>query len=104
MVMIALCSSLIGAVMGTRFRVQVLFPAAMLGLCDRGAVAVLKGSTISSAITAAIAMFGFAADRVSRRTFHPLLHGGVPGRIAPFAAFDRRPKLIRSASALISLM
>ncbi len=54
MVMIALCSSLIGAVMGTRFKVQVLFPAAMLGCVMVGAVAVLKGSTMSWAIVAAI--------------------------------------------------
>jgi hypothetical protein len=54
MVMIALCSSLIGAVMGTRYKVQVLFPTAMLGLVMVSAVAVLKGSTISAAITAAI--------------------------------------------------
>jgi hypothetical protein len=54
MVMIALCSSLIGAVMGTRFKVQVLFPVAMLGCVMVAAVAVLKGSAMSSAIGAAI--------------------------------------------------
>jgi hypothetical protein len=54
MVMIALCSSLIGAVMGTRFRVQVLFPAATLGFTMVAAVALLKGSAMSSAIVAAI--------------------------------------------------
>ena len=54
MVMIALCSSLIGAVIGTRFKVQVLFPAAMLGCVMVAAVAVLKDSAVSSAIVAAI--------------------------------------------------
>jgi hypothetical protein len=54
MVMIALCSSLIGTVLGTRFRIQVLFPAAMLGFVIVAAVAVFKGSAISSAIAAAI--------------------------------------------------
>jgi len=54
MVMIALCSSLIGAVVGTRFRVQVLFPAAMLGCVMIAAVAALKGSAMSSAILAAV--------------------------------------------------
>ena len=54
MIMIALCSSLIGAVMGTRFRVQILFPAATLGCATIAAVAVFKGSAISSAIMAAI--------------------------------------------------
>lgn len=54
MVMIALCSSLIGAVLGTRFKVQVLFPAAMLGFVIVAAVAVFKGSVMSSAIVAAI--------------------------------------------------
>lgn len=53
MVMIALCSSLIGAVMGTRFKVQVLFPTTMLGIVMVAAVAVLKGSTLSWAIAAA---------------------------------------------------
>ena len=54
MFMIALCSSLVGAVIGTRFKVQVLFPAAMLGCAMVAAVAVLKGSALSSAIVAAI--------------------------------------------------
>jgi hypothetical protein len=54
MVMIALCSSLIGAVLGTRFRIHVLFPAAALGLMIVAAVAALKGSATSSAIAAAI--------------------------------------------------
>ena len=54
MIMIALCSSLIGAVMGTRFRVQILFPAATLGCAMVAAVAFFKGSAISSAIVAAV--------------------------------------------------
>ena len=53
MVMIALCSSLIGAVLGTRFRVQVLFPAALLGFAVVAVVAPLRGAGISSAIVAA---------------------------------------------------
>jgi hypothetical protein len=86
MVMIALCSSLVGAVMGTRFRVQVLFPAAMLGCAMVTAVAVLKGSAVSSAIVAAtvcvislqigylgglVTRFYMAASRV---TSHRALH------------------------------
>ena len=54
MIMIVLCSSLIGAVMGTRFRVQVLFPAATVGCAMIAVVALLKGSAVSSAIIAAI--------------------------------------------------
>jgi hypothetical protein len=54
MVMIALCSSLVGAVMGTRFRVLVLFPAAMIGCAIVAALSALKGSAISSAVVAAI--------------------------------------------------
>jgi hypothetical protein len=54
MVMIALCSSLIGAVLGTRFRVQVLFPAAVLGFVVVATVAAFKSSAMSSAIVAAI--------------------------------------------------
>src|SRR5437868_5606427 len=55
MLMIALCSSLVGAVLGTGFRVWVLFPAMMLGLLSVAALATLKGSTVSWAITAAMA-------------------------------------------------
>jgi hypothetical protein len=54
MIMIALCSSLIGAVMGTRFKVQVLFPAAALGIATVAAVALYRGSTISWASVAVI--------------------------------------------------
>jgi hypothetical protein len=54
MVMIALYSSLVGAVLGTRFRVQVLFPAAAFGFVIVGVVAALKGSTMWSAITAEV--------------------------------------------------
>jgi hypothetical protein len=54
MVMIALCSSLIGAVLGTRFRVLVLFPAAIVGFAIITTVAAFKGSAMSSAIVAAI--------------------------------------------------
>jgi hypothetical protein len=54
MLMIALCSSLIGAVFGTRFRVQMLFPAAIFGFVIVAAIAALKGSPVSSAVTAEI--------------------------------------------------
>jgi hypothetical protein len=52
MAMIALCSSLIGAVLGTRFRVQVLFPVTAFGFLIVAVMAALKGSTIWSAMTA----------------------------------------------------
>jgi hypothetical protein len=55
MAMIALYSLLIGAVLGTRLRVYVLFPAAMLGLVIVVTVAVFTGSAVSSAVAAAIA-------------------------------------------------
>jgi hypothetical protein len=86
MVMIALCCSLIGAAMGTSFRVQVLFPAAILGCAIVAAVTVIKGSAVSSAIVAVIVCvtslqigylgglftrFYMAASRVtSRRSLH----------------------------------
>jgi hypothetical protein len=54
MVMIALSSSLVGAVLGTRFRIQVLFPAVMLGLVVVAIVAALERSTIPTAAAAAI--------------------------------------------------
>lgn len=54
MVMIALCSSLIGAVLGIRFRVQVLFPVAIFSIVTVTSVAAFKGSAVSSAILAVI--------------------------------------------------
>ena len=53
MVMIALCSSLIGAVLGTRLRVLVLLPVMAFGLALVVAVAAINGSTATSAIVAA---------------------------------------------------
>ncbi|WP_213769875.1 hypothetical protein [Bradyrhizobium sp. dw_78] len=54
MVMIALCSSLVGAVLGTRFRVQVLFSAAMIGFVTVAIIAAIRGSAVSSAIAAEV--------------------------------------------------
>jgi hypothetical protein len=54
MTLIALGSFLIGAVLGTRFRVQVLFPAAVIGLMVIAPVAALKGEVISAAVMMAV--------------------------------------------------
>ncbi|MBU6461121.1 MAG: hypothetical protein KGL35_28900 [Bradyrhizobium sp.] len=54
MVMIALCSSLVGAVLGMRFRIHALFPATVAGFMIVVIAAAAKGSPISSAIIAAI--------------------------------------------------
>src|ERR1700744_2229735 len=54
MIRLALCSWRSGAVLGMRFKVQVLFPAAILGCSIVVAVALLKGSSMSSIIIAAI--------------------------------------------------
>jgi hypothetical protein len=51
MIMIALCSLLIGAVLGTRFRVHVLFPTIAFGFVVVAAVAALEGWSVWSAIT-----------------------------------------------------
>ena len=53
MVMIAICSSLIGAVLGTRLRVLVLLPVSAFGLALVVAVAAINGLSAASAITAA---------------------------------------------------
>jgi hypothetical protein len=50
MIMITLCSSLIGAVLGTRFRVQVLFPAIAFGFVVVAVLAALEGWSLWSAI------------------------------------------------------
>lgn len=53
MIMVALGSSLLGAVLGTRFRVQVLFPALLFCLLVLATVTVVKGLSLSTAIAAA---------------------------------------------------
>jgi hypothetical protein len=52
MVLIALCSALIGATLSTQYKVPALFPAAMMGVALVTAVAALKGSTVSATISA----------------------------------------------------
>ena len=53
MVMIAICSSLVGAVLGTRLKVLVLFPAMLLGFALLLGVAAIHGSPASSTFAAA---------------------------------------------------
>ena len=52
MVMIALSSSLIGAVLGIQYKVLVLLPVAIAGATLVAMVAVFKGSAIVAAMTA----------------------------------------------------
>jgi hypothetical protein len=52
MVMIALSSSLIGAVLGTHYKVLILLPVAIIGAMLVAVVAVFKGLAIVSAMTA----------------------------------------------------
>jgi hypothetical protein len=52
MVMIALCSSLIGAVLGTQYKVLVVFPATGIGVAVIVAVAALNGPTALATISA----------------------------------------------------
>jgi len=52
MVMIALCSSLIGAILAARFKALVLLPAIAAGVALVIAAATMKGSTMSVAVTA----------------------------------------------------
>jgi hypothetical protein len=54
MVMIALCSALIGATLATRFKVLVLIPAMVLGIVLVIAVAAVTGAAVSAAIGAVI--------------------------------------------------
>jgi hypothetical protein len=50
--MSGICSWLIGAALGTSFRVHVLLPAALLGLVILAAVTAIKEVAISSALAA----------------------------------------------------
>ena len=54
MILIALCSSLIGATLGTRLRVFVLAPATMIGVGLIATTAAIRGATVSAAITAVL--------------------------------------------------
>jgi hypothetical protein len=50
MIMIAIASGLTGAVLGTRFRIQVLCPAMLFGFAVVAAVAASKGLAVTTAI------------------------------------------------------
>lgn len=50
MIMIMLASSLVGAVLGIRFRIHVMAPAVLLGLITIAIIAVVEGAAISSAL------------------------------------------------------
>jgi hypothetical protein len=52
MILTALCSSLIGATLGTRLRVFVLLPVTFVGVGLIALIASLNGSTLSSALGA----------------------------------------------------
>jgi len=52
MVMIALCSSLLGATLGARFRILVLVPAILSGVLLVAATAAVNGTALSSAMSA----------------------------------------------------
>ena len=54
MVMIALCSSLIGATLGTRLKVFALVPALIMGIVLVTAVGTVTGAAVSAAIGAAV--------------------------------------------------
>jgi hypothetical protein len=51
---IYLCSSLIGAALGARFKVIVLFPAILLGVVLVAAIAAIGGAPPSAAFSAAV--------------------------------------------------
>jgi hypothetical protein len=56
MVLVAICSSLIGAVLGTRFKVLILYPAITVGITLVTAIAALRGSAMSTAIGVAVTL------------------------------------------------
>jgi len=54
MVMIALCSALIGAILGTRFKVFILLPAIAVGIGFVIIVAALRDSALQTAVWVAV--------------------------------------------------
>jgi hypothetical protein len=70
MIMAALFGTLVGAVLGTRFRVQVLLPAGVLGVAGVLAIAMMRGS-FGLALAAALAylpalQFGYLGGLFTR--------------------------------------
>ena len=101
MVMIALSSSLIGAVLGTRFKVLILFPTIAVGIALVAAIAALLGSALSTAIIAAVTLgvclqVGYLGGLVTRICLtaarRPLPPRSLPSTIVranpPFHATD----------------
>jgi hypothetical protein len=54
MVMVAVCSALIGAILGTRFKVLILLPTIAVGIAFVIVVAVLRGSALPTAVGVAV--------------------------------------------------
>jgi hypothetical protein len=90
MVMIALCSSLIGAVLGTRFKVLILYPAMMIGLALVAIIAAVRGSALSTAFGAALTLgvflqLGYLGGLVTRLCLtagRPVSPRSLPSTIA----------------------
>lgn len=71
MILMALCSSLVGATLGTRLRVWVLLPVTLAGAVPVAAVAALNGSTLTAAAGAIIVwtiflQFGYLGGLLTR--------------------------------------
>jgi hypothetical protein len=71
MVMIAICSSLIGAVLGTRLKVLVLFPAIGIGVALIAAATAITGADVSAAIVQGLVLticlqFGYLGGLLTR--------------------------------------
>jgi hypothetical protein len=86
MVTIALCSSLIGATLGTRLKVLALVPALILGVVLVTAVAAVTGPAVSAVIGAVIvwALFlqlGYLGGLLTRFCLEAM--GLVPQRSLP---------------------
>ena len=73
MVMIALSSSLIGAVLGTQYKVPVLFPAAVVGAAIVAVVAAFIGRASRGDDERTRHLGRLPAARIPGRPSHPLL-------------------------------
>jgi hypothetical protein len=88
MIMIALCSALLGAVLGTRFKVLILLPTIAVGIAFVSVVAVLRGSALPTAVGVAVAwviflQLGYLGGLVARvaTAARPLSPGPLPSTI-----------------------
>jgi ABC-type amino acid transport system permease subunit len=111
MVIIALCSLLIGAALGTRLKVYALFPGTILGVVIIAVVAAAKGLPLGFAASAAIVwiiclQFGYVGCVLictwlnAAAASNDVAFRGAPQLVAKLLARSRASRLVRAQRGL----